>query len=111
MHKPTPVTNDNEFLISLSNTDFEALRPHLKPRELIGGAVLFDAGGVIPRLYFPTSGIVSLVIALENGSTVEAGMIGRDGVVGASAAFGAPNALNKAIVQSAGEALTIEPQH
>src|SRR5436190_1969876 len=110
MHTPAPASSSNEFLTGLSKADFNRLRPHLKPMELPHETVLFDAGSAIPRVYFPTSGIVSLVIELENGGTVEAGMIGRDGVVGASAAFDGPNALNKAIVQSAGEALTIDPQ-
>lgn len=110
MHKPAPGLNNNEFLSGLAEADFDCLRPHLKPMELPRELVLFHAGSPIPRIYFPTSGIVSLVIQLENGSTVEAGMIGRDGVVGASAAFDGPNALNKAIVQSSGEALTIDPQ-
>jgi CRP-like cAMP-binding protein len=107
MQKSSNIKN-NEFLSSLAEADFEALRPHLKPLELVHAAVLFETGGTIARVYFPTSGIVSLVITLENGGTVEAGMIGNDGVVGSSAALDGSLALNKAIVQSSGEALTID---
>jgi CRP-like cAMP-binding protein len=107
MQKSSNIKN-NEFLSSLSEADFEVLRPHLKPLELVHGAVLFETGETIARAHFPTSGIISLVITLENGGTVEAGMIGNDGVVGSSAALDGPYALNKAVVQSSGEALTID---
>jgi hypothetical protein len=53
------------------------LRPHLKPVELKHEAVLFEAGDKIDRVYFPHSGIISLVVELAGGETVEAAMIGR----------------------------------
>jgi CRP-like cAMP-binding protein len=67
-------------LASLLTADFELLRPHLRPTELIHEAVLFEAGDKIDRLYFPHSGIISLVVSLASGEAIEAAMIGRDSI-------------------------------
>jgi CRP-like cAMP-binding protein len=98
----------NVFLQTLPESDYARLAPHLKRTPLEHGHTLFHAGDPVPRLYFPVSGIISLVIEMEDGNRVEAGMIGRDGVVGASGALDGSIALNQAIVQSPGEALTVE---
>jgi CRP-like cAMP-binding protein len=51
----------NGLLASLSPADFELLRPHLEPVEFKNEAVLYAAGDKIDRVYFPHSGIISLV--------------------------------------------------
>jgi CRP-like cAMP-binding protein len=71
-------------------------------------AVLFDQGERIERLYFPEAGIVSLVVVLQDGHLIEAGMIGADGVAGTSTALNGTKALNRAIVQTGGPAFFIE---
>jgi CRP-like cAMP-binding protein len=110
MHPPTQPLS-NHFLQSLSRGDFELLRPHMRDVKLIHSDVLFEAGGVIDRIYLPHSGVVSLVVALAGGDVIEAGMIGRDGVVGTSAALDGAVSLNRAIVQIAGAGLVIETSH
>ena len=110
MHPPMPPPPNN-FLQSLSRGDFELLRPHLRDVKLVHSAVLFDAGGVIERVYFPQSGIISLVVVLSTGDMIEAGMIGREGVAGTSAALDGAVSLNRAVVQIAGFGSTIETQH
>ncbi|HUI98035.1 MAG TPA: Crp/Fnr family transcriptional regulator [Xanthobacteraceae bacterium] len=65
----------------------------------------------ITRAYFPDSSLISLIVVLGGGGTVEVGMIGRDGVAGASAALGAPLALNDAVVQVPGVAEVIDIRH
>jgi len=72
----------NHFLASLSPDDGDVLRPHLRRDKLAFGSVLHDAEQQIPRVYFPTAGIISLVVGLSDGQVVEAGMFGRNGVVG-----------------------------
>jgi len=57
------------------------LRPHLKPVELVHEAVLFEPGETVDRVYFPHTGIISLVIALASGEVIEAAMIGRDSML------------------------------
>jgi CRP-like cAMP-binding protein len=98
----------NQFLSALSSHDFELLRPHLKPFELVHEALLFDAGGPVNWIYLPHSGVISLVIGLADGRLIEAAMIGRDSLVGASAALDGRVALNRGIVQIAGTASILD---
>jgi hypothetical protein len=78
----------NLLLASLSPSDAAALEPHLKRVHLEHEKVLFEAGGEVTDIYFPTGAIVSLVVGLSSGEVIEAAMVGKDGVVGASAALG-----------------------
>ena len=96
----------NLLLASLSDGDAAALGPHLKPINLKHERVLFEAGESVEQIYFPTGSIVSLVVSLSSGETVEAAMIGKDGVVGAFAALGGNIPVNRGVVQLAGTALT-----
>jgi CRP-like cAMP-binding protein len=97
----------NAFLQSLSPSDFELLRPELRAMRLDHGQILFDIGGDIEHVFFPESGVISTVVPINDGDAVEAGMTGRDGVVGASAALDGGEALNRAIVQVSGSGLTL----
>src|SRR5215207_8875898 len=89
----------NLFLASLPEADYEVLRPHLKSVDLPQGRVLFEMGASIHQVYFPHSGIVSLVVELTAGETIESGMIGRESIVGASAGLNGQLSVSKAIVQ------------
>lgn len=98
----------NLFLASLPDVDFETLRPHLKPLDLPQGMVLFESGASIDHVYFPHSGVVSLVVDLATGDTIESAMVGRESIVGASAGLNGQVAVCKAIVQIAGSASITE---
>jgi CRP-like cAMP-binding protein len=94
----------NLFLACLAQSEFDALRPHLEDIHLPSQTVLFETGDHIKRVYFPLSGVVSLVVDLRSGETIEAAMIGRESLVGASSAFDGQVALNRAVIQVQGEA-------
>jgi len=99
--------SSNRFLQSLSIADFELLAPHLRTVELKRSAVLFETGGEIDRIYLPLNGAISLVVPLGGGEMVEAGMIGRDGIVGSPAALDSATAVNQAMVQVDGQAAVV----
>jgi CRP-like cAMP-binding protein len=101
----------NLLLASLPTADVDTIRPHLRAADLKRETVLFETGRKIEQVYFPYSGIVSLVIELQSGDTTECAMIGRDGLAGGSAAMGAPVAVCKGIVQIAGTGSSIEANH
>jgi CRP-like cAMP-binding protein len=101
----------NLFLATLPDADFEALRPHLKPVDLPQGRVLFEMGASINQVYFPRSGVVSLVVDLTTGDTIEAAMVGRESVVGGSSGLNGQVSVCKAIVQIAGAATVIDSHH
>jgi len=96
---------DNLLLASLSPGDLAALQPHLKLVHFDQGQVLFEAGDTINATYFPTSAVISIVVTLSSSQVVEAAMVGRDGVVGASAALDGNMALSRAVIQLGGEAM------
>ena len=104
MSSPHP----NGLLASLPPADLEALRPHLRTIELVQGTVLMEAGDTMKEVYFPHIGIISLVVNLATGENVEAAMVGRDSVAGGSSALDGKVALNKAIVQIAGEGSVLD---
>lgn len=103
--------SQNRFLASLSPADAAVLQPHLKPTELRQGVVLFDVGSPINQVYFPYNGVVSLVVDLASGETIESAMVGRGSVVGGSAGLNGNLSVCKAIVQIAGSGLVMAAEH
>jgi CRP-like cAMP-binding protein len=98
----------NVFLSSLAQAEFASLRPHLRTVDLPQGQVLFEVGTAIQQVYFPHSGVISLVIELASGDTIECAMVGRESIVGASAGLNSQLAVCKAIVQIAGAASALD---
>jgi CRP-like cAMP-binding protein len=98
-------------LASLSQDDVERLRPHLRFVELIDRAVLARAGDLEERVYFPHSGIISVIANFSNGQSVDLAMIGRDSVFGASAALGGRISRTTAIVRLPGTASVLDATH
>jgi CRP-like cAMP-binding protein len=98
----------NGLLASLSDADFEELRPGLRLADFKYETVLVETGSPVARVYFPHSGIISLVVRLKTGLMVEAAMVGRDGVFGAGCAVSGRPALSTAIVQMDGKGSTID---
>jgi CRP-like cAMP-binding protein len=97
----------NRFLATLPPHDFSLLAAHLRTIPLERGVMLHDVGEEIEHVYFPHSGMVSLVAVMQSGVTVETATIGRAGVIGASAGLGARFAFGRAIVQLPGTAAWI----
>jgi CRP-like cAMP-binding protein len=100
----------SRFLSSMEPADLAGLSAHLEVLDLPQETVLFEGGDPINAVYFPHSGLVSLVIDLASGQSIEAGMIGSDGVAGASWAAGNTVALNRAVMQVAGRASVLNPE-
>jgi CRP-like cAMP-binding protein len=97
----------NHLLHSLPAAELEALRPHLEPVELVREAVLVEAGSPLTHVYLPHSGVISLVVSLSAGETVEVAMVGRDSVFGAAAALDGRISLTDAVVMLPGTASVI----
>jgi CRP-like cAMP-binding protein len=95
----------NAILSALSAGDAEKLKPHLTPVRLQHKQVLFRAGDPVAAIYFPLDSVISLVITLSDGKTVESAMVGRDGAVGAAAALDSRDSLSTAEVQIPGNAM------
>ena len=92
----------NQLLAALPLEDQERLRVGLEPVELPLGLVIFESGTKLRHLYFPSSGIVSLLYAMENGASTEIAVIGSEGAVGIALFMGGDSTPSRAVVQSAG---------
>ena len=104
----TIVRPPNRFLQALGSSDFNLLSSHLRTVTLRQDTTLFAPGRPIDRLYFPHTALISMVISLECGGSVETGMVGRDSVAGAPAAFDLPLSFSGAVVQIGGEASVVD---
>ena len=101
--------SQNRILNSLPQNIFAAFAPHLKRVELRFGDTVAETNEPIDKVYFPDRGVISLVVALELGDTIETAMVGRDGVVNGTAALDGSVSLHRGIVQVDGEASVIMP--
>src|SRR4028118_1529023 len=102
---PQPV---NRLLAALPDTEYQNLVPHLEGVPLLVKQVLHKAGETIEYVYFPHRGIVSLISTPEEGSMVEVGLVGNEGIVGIPAVLGDNIATTTAMVQLAGSGMRME---
>lgn len=100
--------HENRLLAALPKEDYERLLPHLSNISFGLGEVVYEFNGQLDYVYFPTTAIVSLLYTMENGSSAEMGLTGNDGVVGIALFMGGGTMPNRAVVQSAGEALKMK---
>lgn len=71
------MAGQNLILQSLSAGDLGLLEPHLKRVDLQQQKVLYEAGDTVNSVYFPSTAVVSLVVALSTGEMIEAAMVGQ----------------------------------
>ena len=100
---PTPHSpSQNHLLAAMPAVAFERLRPHLELVEMPLGKVLYESGGRLDHVYFPTTCIVSLLYVLENGASAEIAVVGNEGILGISLFMGGETTPSRGVVQSAG---------
>src|SRR6266849_8383461 len=95
----------NWLLDALAFEDYERLRSNLEPVSFSLGAVVYESGGQMDHVYFPTTSHISLLYTMIDGATAEMGLVGNEGVVGIALFMGGETTPNRAVVQGAGEAL------
>jgi CRP-like cAMP-binding protein len=108
MDKKTLVPTRNQLLTKLPPEEYEHLLPHLEPVSFALGEVIYESGGRQSYIYFPTTAIISLLYLMENGSSAEMGVAGKEGLVGIALFMGGDSVPNRAVVQSAGDALRMK---
>jgi CRP-like cAMP-binding protein len=87
------------LLAALPHAIFEDLKNHLTILPMAQGTLLFEADDEIDQIYFPISGMISLLVVLNNGNAVETATVGREGVVGAMAGLGLHRSRVRAVIQ------------
>lgn len=105
MTSPVESHVKNRLLAALPREEYERLEPNLKPVSLHLGKILYEPDERLEYAYFPTTSIISFLAELSDGSSVEVGLVGREGIGGVEAILGVEKAPKVATVQAAGDAL------
>ena len=98
----------NQLLSSLPELESAPWLSQLESVDLPLGKVLYESGGKLTHVYFPTTSIVSLLYVMENGASAEIAVVGYEGIVGISLFMGGESTPSRAVVQSAGEGLRLK---
>jgi len=101
---PETKTN-NALLASLTPANLDQVLPKLERFELVYNHDIYAAGEVIEHVYFPESGVVSLLAVVGSNSTLEVGIVGNEGMIGIPLFLGETVTNNRAVVQGAGFAM------
>ena len=72
----------NHLLASLPDAEWERWLPQLELVHLTLGQVLYEPGGAMEHVYFPTTSIVSMLYVMKNGESAEIAVVGAEGLVG-----------------------------
>ena len=106
-HRESTSPRQNHLLAALTAAELEPLLPHMALTELALGTALYEPGSRMDDLYFPISGIVSLLHTLADGHTTELAIVGNDGCIGIAVLLGGDTTPSQAMVQIAGYAYRI----
>lgn len=99
------IAHKNKLIAALPHEEFVRVTSKLEPASLPLGKVLYESGDRLEHVYFPTTAIISLLYLMESGATAEIGVVGNEGVLGIALFMGGETTPNRAIIQSAGDAL------
>lgn len=103
-----PSMIENHLLAALPAVDLAHISKQLALVDMPLGKVLYESGGSLSHVYFPTTSIVSLLYVMEDGSSAEIAIVGNDGLIGIALFMGGETTPSRAIVQSAGHAYRLD---
>jgi CRP-like cAMP-binding protein len=99
---------ENLLLRSLQEPALEAVRRQLRRVPLTSQSTIYEPGDLLAKAYFPDAGAISLVVVLASGHTIEAAMVGRDGMLGGLPALEAQRVSHRAVIQIEGAASVLD---
>ncbi len=99
------VPGENRLLAVLPRREYDRLRPNLERFSLALRDILHEANGPIAHVVFPLSGVISLVLVMEDGLGLEVGTVGNEGMVGIPLFLGSDRSPMRAICRIPGEAV------
>jgi CRP-like cAMP-binding protein len=97
----------NKILLSVPDTEYRLIRPHLKFLSLPHHLSLHEPHSTLKFVHFLNEGLISLVVELKEGKSVEAGLIGNEGAAGMPAVLGLSRSPLREIVQIAGSGFRV----
>jgi CRP-like cAMP-binding protein len=98
----------NKILLAIPASEYFSVREHLEFVDLPPHQVLHEPNDSLHFVYFPNRGLLSLVIVMESGQTVEAGIVGMEGIAGIPSAVGLRRNPLREVVQIAGDGFRIK---
>ena len=98
----------NRLLAGLPVAEYQRLLPHLDQVSLPFKQVIQEVGEPIEYVYFPQNAVVSALSTMADGSMIEVGLVGKEGVTGVPAALGDNIAATNALVQAAGSSMRMK---
>ena len=94
----------NRLLLALPSRDLKRIMPELEQIRCQRGQVLMDADSSLDHVFFPDSGVISVVAVYSDGSVIEMATIGREGFTDVKAVFGAKHSSARLLIQIPGSA-------
>jgi CRP-like cAMP-binding protein len=92
----------NRLIAAMPEQAIALLEPDLQQVSLRQGVMCYDAGDPINQVYFPQTGMISLLVTTGGGKIVEIGSVGREGAIGLQCGNGPCRSFTRAIVQIGG---------
>jgi Cyclic nucleotide-binding domain len=108
MSEPVGQPSGNNILDALPPEDYDRLASHLAPVELPHGQIIYRSEQRIEHLYFPLAGMISLVSQLSDGTNVEVGVTGPEGMAGLSLLLGVKESPHECMVQIPGGGVQVK---
>jgi CRP-like cAMP-binding protein len=103
----TPLPVSNRLIQALPRKIRQRLVKLSEPADLVFGTILSEPDQPFPYVYFPLTGVISLVATVEGHAPLEMGLIGNEGMLGVTLVLGLDTARLRAVVQGPGTALRI----
>ncbi|NNM64652.1 MAG: Crp/Fnr family transcriptional regulator [Burkholderiales bacterium] len=100
----------NKLLAALPSAVFQRWLPQLERVEMPLGQALYEPGTTLSHAYFPTTAIVSLLYATEDGGSNEIAVVGNEGILGVPLFMGGGSTPSRGVVQSAGVGFRLKAQ-
>src|SRR5579863_4668264 len=97
----------NKILLSIPNQEYRAIRPYLEYCSFPSHLTLHEPTETLRFVYFLNAGLISLIVPMEDGQTVEAGVVGNEGAAGVPIAVGLVRSPTREIVQISGDGFRV----
>jgi CRP-like cAMP-binding protein len=98
----------NKILLAMTDSEFLLIRRHLEYVALPSHLSLHEPHQTCRFAYFPNEGLISLVVVMANGKTVEAGIVGHEGVAGLPAVLGLSHSPLREVMQIGGNGFRVK---
>jgi len=100
----------NRLLAALPAEEYKRLLPKLEEVSLVYAETIYESGDIIRHVYFPNSGMVSLLTRVAEGDRLEVAVVGNEGIIGLPVFLGVETSSNHVVVQGSGTALKIKTE-